>query len=97
MLVIVLAEHTPEQASQQSDPALTLLGLLTVVIVGYLGHCGIAPYKDCATCKDKKKWRSSMSSNVFRLCARCRGCGKEYRLGTRLMRGTAGYGWGRHE
>lgn len=96
MIVIVLAEQAPEQTNQP-DAGTVIIGLLVLGLLGHLAHCAVAPYKDCVTCKDKKKWRSSLSPNVFRLCARCRGRGKEYRLGTRLMRGLAGYGWGRHE
>lgn len=92
--MLVLADTAAHHAPHASGP-LVVLVLLLFAVFYFLG-AAIWPYKPCLYCRDKKKLPSPWGMGSFRMCPRCGGKGKEFRVGTRLWRGLFGHGWGRH-
>lgn len=85
------------QPPNQSGHAGVLLACLALFALVYLLSAAVWPYKRCLHCQDRKKLASPWGMGAFRMCPRCHGKGKEFRVPARVWRGLFGHGWGRHD
>ncbi len=63
-------------------PASTLILILIVVTLGYLGACVVWPFRACHRCDGAGK-RRSPGGRSWRYCHHCHGTGGRLRLGRR--------------
>lgn len=97
LIMLALVAAAPPSAAPPSSPAVpaAVLALLIVAALYFLS-CLLWPWKKCTHCHDAKKLPGPFGVNHgFRMCPRCHGKGKEFRVGVRLWRGLFGHGWGR--
>ena len=64
-------------------PASTLILLLLIVTIGYVGACAVWPFRACRHCDGIGK-RRSPSGRAWRYCRHCDGTGGKLRLGRRI-------------
>lgn len=91
MLPVVVSFPPVVVAAGQTDDAPSLLVFVFVALVFYFLSCLVRPWKRCIACNDRKKFPHK--SRTFRLCPRCNGRGREFRTGTRIVRGVFGFGF----
>lgn len=82
-------------AETPAAPAATVLVVLAVVLFLHLLSAVLWPWQKCLKCQDKKKFFAP-GGHDFRMCPRCAGKGKEFRVSARVWRGIIGHGWGKH-
>ena len=59
--------------------------VVLLVLVGYLAHCRLHPYKDCTCVARGAKGRTYGGPRAHSEHRRCRGTGQLVRVGSRLM------------
>lgn len=76
-------------ADPGGTPTLVVFAALAFAV--YLLSCLVLPWKRCVVCQDRKKFPHKAVH--FRMCPRCHGRGREFRVGTRIIRGIFGFGF----
>lgn len=79
------------------NAAIPLTPVALLLLIGYAISSLLWPWKNCILCNNRKKFYPWHSGRIFRMCPRCHGRGKEFRIGTRIWRGVFGHGFSRHE
>jgi hypothetical protein len=69
----------------------TIAVLVGVLVVLYLGHSFVFPFKVCNSCGGNPRSSDSGGKNFRISCWRCESTGRQRRLGSRILRG----GWGK--
>ena len=64
---------------------LVLVGLVVLVVLGYVGSLAVHPRVKCAVCRGKGNHRGLIFSYADRACRYCKGTGRQERLGRRLF------------
>lgn len=88
-LLLTAGPASPAAAGQQTN--LTLIVFVALAFLAYFLSCLIHPWKRCVVCQDRKKFPAK--SRTFRMCPYCHGRGRQYRIGTRIIRGIFGFGF----
>lgn len=91
MFTAALLAAPPTQPTH--DSAVATVVLLAIAL--YLLSCLFYPWKHCVRCHDAKKFFTPFGHS-FRLCPRCQGKGKEFRVGVRIFRWLIGHGGAKH-
>jgi DnaJ-class molecular chaperone len=66
---------------------LYVTGLIAVVVLGYLGSLLINPWVKCSRCGGKSRVRGGLFNYAHHDCPKCKGSGRQVRLGRRIIFG----------
>lgn len=58
-----------------------VLGVFTIVTIGYFATCAIWPFRSCRRCHGSGKLHSPLFKKALRLCPACNGSGLRLRVG----------------
>jgi hypothetical protein len=61
------------------------LGVLAILIAGYLGSLKLNPWVRCSKCKNKPKIKGWVFSNAHHVCPKCQGSGQQLRFGRKFL------------
>jgi DnaJ-class molecular chaperone len=61
--------------------------LVFIMIVGYVGSLWINPWVKCSRCNGKPRRKGLIFSYALHLCSKCKGTGRQLRLGRRFIFG----------
>ena len=62
-----------------------LLGVLALVVVGYIVSLKLNPWVTCSRCKNKPKSRGWVFGYAQHVCSKCQGSGLQLRFGRRFL------------
>lgn len=70
---------------------MTATVMIGVLVLMWLGHSWVFPWKTCSACAGSPKTSDSGGKNFRISCWKCESTGRQRRVGSRIIRG----GWGR--
>jgi hypothetical protein len=83
--------HDPALAPRGRGNAVTGSGALflvvVILIVGYVGSLWLNPWVKCSRCNGKPRVPGVVFTYSLHLCRKCRGTGRQLRLGRRFIFG----------
>jgi DnaJ-class molecular chaperone len=78
--------------TEDTVTALIVLLLIAIVIGGYVASLKLNPWVKCSNCHGKQRKQGWVFSHAHHNCPKCKGTGRQVRLGYKLLRMDRGRG-----